>query len=188
MSSSIFLRFNAVALLAGGLLAPAAAQTARIAHLSHGGSAETLDAAADNFGLGDAVFFVDSIRLLSDTTALEFGSWQGVMIKKEQSKERVRTLKFSSRQVGHSQVSAKSYVEQTARFHPKLKILAYDTLPPVLKKQKAKRKKSAYLPAVPTPPQHPGLGLGVAVLLTLAGAGWLLGGPDRRPLADPARG
>jgi len=172
--------FVLVALVA--CLHQAVAQTARIAHLSHGGSAETWEVAADNFGELAPVFEVDSIRFLSDTTTLEYGSWQG---RHNTRTDKTTTYQFNSRLWGDNHVSAKSYVEQSRRYRPQIKIVGYDTLPPapkpapVLKKQKTKRKKAAFLPPAPAPPRHPGAGLVVVTLLVCAGAGWLLGG--RRP-------
>lgn len=185
-------RVYAAALLVSGLALPAPAQTARIAHLSHGGSLETLAAAEalDNFGLPSPKFIVDSIRFLSDTTALEYGTWRWAR-GSDLEKEKVRTHKFSSRQAGDSPIPAKKYVEQKARYQPALKVLAYDTLPapaPVLKKQKTKRKKAALLITLPAePPRQYGLWLGAACVLGLAGAGWLLGGRAQPGLA-PAHG
>jgi hypothetical protein len=59
----------------GSAASPAAAQTGRIAHYSHGGSAATLDAevaAADNFGY-PVSFVVQEIRRISDSTAVRRG-------------------------------------------------------------------------------------------------------------------
>ncbi|GAA4364563.1 hypothetical protein GCM10023185_34180 [Hymenobacter saemangeumensis] len=169
---------------------PAIGQTARIAHLSHGGSLATLAPELDNFGEPIPYFAVDSVRLISDSTALEYGEWRWAW-RTEQEKEKMRTHKFSSRQGGAARASARSYVEQTARIHPNLKVLSYDTLPsvpaPVPKKQKAKRKKAALLMPLPAEPPRPyGLWLSAAFILTLAGAGWLLSGPDQRPRTLPA--
>ena len=44
-----------------------------------------------------------------------------------------------------------------------------------LKKQRTKRKKSAFLSSALAPPQYPGVALAVAAILVLTGAGWLLG-------------
>ena len=166
--------------------APAAAQTARIAHLSHSGSLETLDAAADNFGLPSPTFMVDSVRLLSDTTALEYGQLFRIRRNDKWARNETRTIRFSSRKERQQQIQ--TYQQQ----RPAIKIISYDTLlksatpqlqsgAPTLKKQKTKRKKSAFLPAVPAPPQHPGVALAVAAILVLTGAGWLLGEPKPRP-------
>lgn len=62
-----------------------------------------------------------------------------------------------------------------------MKVLGFDSVAkpaapaPVLNKQRTRRKKSAFLPAVPALPQHPGVALAVVFILTLGGAGWLLG-------------
>jgi hypothetical protein len=169
-----------VAALVGGRAQRSAAQTARIAHLSHSGSLEALDVAADNFGELAPVFEVDSIRFLSDTTTLEYGSWQGHHNTRQ---DKTTTYQFNSK-LWENHVSAQSYVEQSRRYRPQIKVVGYDTLPPmpkpapVLKKQKTKRKKAVAL-TMPTPPTHPGVGLAVVAILAFAGAGWLLG--QRRP-------
>jgi hypothetical protein len=170
-------RFLFLLTLAIGQTYAAPAQTARIAHLSHAGSLETLatDAAADNFGLPDPIFIADSIKFLSDTTTLEYGKWdaRGHSLRSEN----VRTYQFASRYQGQYKVSVKSYITEKKMYQPGVKILAYDTIPqaaPVLKKQKTKRKKSTFVPAVTNPP-HPGVGGVVVAILLFAGAGWLLG-------------
>ena len=72
------------------------------------------------------------------------------------------------------------------------KLIGFDTVaksaapaPPV-QQPKTKRKKAGVgaLP-LPAPPRHPGVWLGVALVLALSGWGWLLG--ERRPTsAQPA--
>ncbi|MBO2008247.1 hypothetical protein [Hymenobacter negativus] len=164
--------------LIAGLARPALAQTARIAHFSHSGSMATLNVLADNFGEVAPYFVVDSIKFLSDTTTLEYGSWQG---HRNVPTDKTSIHQFNSRLWGDNRVSAKSYIEDVRSARPQLKVVGYDTLlptqkpTPVLKKQKTKRKKSAFIPVTPVPPQHPGVMLAVAAILVLTGAGWLLG-------------
>ncbi|MFD2718630.1 hypothetical protein ACFST9_07875 [Hymenobacter monticola] len=160
---------------------PTAAQTARIGHLSHGGSSvAALDAVADNFGLPEPRFIADSIKFLSDTTTLEYGKWNSYGYSDPTAK--VRTHQFASRHQGQYKVSVKRYVSEKRMDKPEVKVLAYDTIPkpvPLPKKQKTKHKKSAFVPAAPVLPQHPGVALAVALVLILGGAGWLLG--ERKP-------
>jgi len=183
-------RFYAAALLVSSLTLPAAAQTARIAHLSHGGNLETLDAAGDNFGLPSHKFQLDSVCLISDSMAVEYGQWFRVSPDDKWAWKEIRPVTFRTRLERRKQL--RLYEAQV----PRVKILKHDTIvpadapkpqAPALKKQKPKRKKAAFVPAMPAPPQHPGLWLGTALLLSLAGAGWLLSGPDQRPRATPAR-
>ena len=180
-------RFWMLFALAAGLHSAAPAQTARIAHLSHAGEVAALaaDAAADNFGLPTPVFIADSIRFLSDTTTLEYGKWDAR--GHSGHSEKVRTYQFASRYQGADKVSVKRYITERKMYQPAVKILAYDTIPkpvPMLKKPQAKRKKAAFLPTVPAPPRHPGVGLAVGLILLFAGAGWLLGG---RRAGSPAK-
>lgn len=182
--------------------APAAAQTARIAHASHGGRPETLvaDAAADNFGILQPYFVADSIRFLTDTTALEYGKWEGHRVPEKKTGEKIRAVQFSGRKLTAEVSGFYSRAEylawrQHAR-HP-VKLVGSDTtmdknkvgqLQPVeLKaKEKHRRKRAALTPppAAPGGPPLPGSLLLAAGVLLLAGAGWLLAAaPDKRPLA-----
>jgi|GEM_PF-2556308 len=171
-------------LVAGGLR-PALAQTARIAHLSHGGSVETLDAAADNFGIPPMPYFLaDSVRLLSDTAALEYGNWYRV--SEEQKKVQTHLVRLAAPSTKNpGLITKRELLKNYQNYQPAVKLIGFDstakpvTPAPAIQKQKAKRRKSAFLPVVPAPPQHPGVALVVAAILTFAGAGWLLG--QRRP-------
>ena len=162
--------------------APAAAQTARIVHLSHGGSLATLDAAADNFGVVGPYFVADSVRLLTDTTALEYGKWAGYRAKAGQ---KTRTIQFASRRA--------VYLQDLRYRQPPVKVVG-DTSAfphkavkrPFIKASNKPRRKAAALaplPAAPGGPAAPSGLLLVAGVLLLAGAGWLLAAPDARPLA-----
>ena len=175
--------------------APAAAQTARIAHASHSGSPETLaaDAAADNYGIGP-YFFTDSVRLLTDTTALEYGRWRFIE-NQMQAREKIRKVQFAScRSFGNHRANRTRYLQSLQSAHHPVKLVS-DTLPaasrasttrPVKAKTKRKRQEAALtpLPAAPDGPTVPGSLLVAAGVLLLAGAGWLLAAaPDKRPLA-----
>lgn len=193
MQMKLFTLVFAAALLGGSMAHPAGAQTARIAHFSHSGGLATLAAeeAADNFGTPRAYFAVDSIRLISDTSALEYGKWHGYHAA---GKPAVQTQVFSSHRAD-ARVSAKAYIIQSTQYQPHIKIVGYDTISksaapavptPTVKKQKTKRKKSAALPIAPETPQHPGVLLGVLLVIGLGTAGWLLG-EQPRTTVEPAR-
>jgi hypothetical protein len=163
----------------------APAQTARIAHLSHSGSLETLDA-ADNFGIVGPYFIRDSVRLLTDTTALEYGRWEGPRAPEKATKSQI--IQFSPRRADGNYASPRANYLRGLRssYHP-VKLVG-DTLPGAAKAAppqpaKPRRKKSAVMPSAPAPPQHPGVALAVAAILVFAGAGWLLG--ERRPGPRP---
>ena len=177
----------AAVLLGAGVALPAAAQTARIAHLSHGGSLAALDAAADNFGLpSQPSFQADSVRLVSDTAAVEYGRWYGYRVCKEQANEKTHLVRLAASATTNSQRPTKQeLIKEYQNYRPHVKLIGFDSaakpavLAPVLKKQKVKRKKSTFFAAAPALPPHPGVALAVALVLGLAGAGWLLG--ERRP-------
>ncbi|MDO7877491.1 hypothetical protein Q5H93_22320 [Hymenobacter sp. ASUV-10] len=182
-----FLRHSLLpALLSAAVFPRAAAQTARIAHFSHSGSEETLAEAGtlDNFGIIPPYFEVDSVQLLSDTTALEYGRWNYMHREQENLREQKTNLVTYPKRYGWGQKKqlALHYQENS----PKMKVLGFDSVAapaipaPALKTQKAKRKKAAFLLTVPAPP-HPGVWVGVAAILLFAGAGWLLG--ERAELA-----
>lgn len=177
--------------LAVGLFQSVTAQTARIAHLSHSGSAATLVTAegTDNFGIPSPYFNADSIRMLSDTVALAYGKWVDFQYHNNTAASKARyNRKTDTLQLGRNYFSNKrEIVRYYRRYHPEIKLIDFDTteapvnaLPPVKVKQKTKRRKAGAF-IIPTIPARPaGVGLGaVALILTLAGLGWLLG--KRRP-------
>ncbi|MBO2008246.1 hypothetical protein [Hymenobacter negativus] len=189
MKRLFFLLFPVVLLVAGAMR-PVAAQTARIAHFSHSGSAATLDAAVDNFGTPPSHFVADSIEILSDSTAREYGKWMGYHSSAE--KTNIVQFAYPRRNPAYGK-SVKDYIAGQQKYRPQVKVIKHDTVTaatkpgseiPAPKKQKTKRKKSAFLPATPAPPQHPGVALAVAAILVLTGAGWLLG--ERRPAQPQA--
>ena len=161
---------------------PVVAQTARIAHFSHSGSVVTLDAAVDNFGgpIPTPYFKVDSIRLISDTTALGYGRWHRI-----DNDEKTLQIRLAAQvEKKPERLTKQQLVREYQHYQPDVKLIGFDSTPvvapaPLLKKQKIKRKKSAFLPATPAPPRHPGVALAVALILAMGGLGWLLG--ERRP-------
>ena len=179
--------FSSAALLLLAVCAtPAVAQTARIAHFSHSGSAATLAEAADNFGLpSHPTFLADSIKLISDTVAVEYGRWNGYRVTKEEAKEKTHLVRLAT------PATKQQLLKEYQLYRPHVKLIGFDSTAkpvesaPVLKKQKLKRKKSAAFVVPLSPPSHPGVALAIAAILVLAGAGWLLG---ERPVAEtPAR-
>jgi hypothetical protein len=181
-----FTRLLLTAGLAVGLFECAQAQTARIAHLSHSGSAVTLDEEVDSFGIPPSHFAADSVEILSDSTAREYGRWQGY----HHGDEKTNIVRFATPRQGY-RTTKQQYLASHKQYQPQVKIIRRDsvTTPQAngpagleLKKQRTKHKKSVFIPAAP--PQHPGVALAVALILTLAGAGWLLG--ERRPTQPQA--
>ncbi|MBF9224335.1 hypothetical protein [Hymenobacter ruricola] len=171
-----------------GLLRPVLAQTARIAHLSHSGSAAKLDEAdsEDNFGgpIQPPYFKADSIRLISDTTAMGYGRWHKI-----DNKETTLQIRLAARiEKKPVRLTKQQLVREYQHYQPEVKLIGFDSTAkpaasaPTLKKQNTKRKKSVFAPTISAPAQHPGVALAVALILTLTGAGWLLG---ERRLAQP---
>jgi hypothetical protein len=80
MKKQLLGRLTATAIALSAL--PAAAQTGRIAHLSHGGSPATLAAAvaADNFGIPTtrSEHAADSLVCLNDSMAMSYGRYRSV--------------------------------------------------------------------------------------------------------------
>lgn len=170
-----------------GLLQPALAQTARIAHLSHGGSLATLDATADNFGIPPSHFVADSIEILPDSTAREYGKWTGYRPSAE--KTTIVQFAYPQRSPANRKL-AQEYIAVQQKYRPQVKVIKRDTVTaasksvpdaPTLKKQKTRRKKAVFLPPAVSPPQRPGVALAVAGILVLTGAGGLLGERKPRP-------
>ncbi len=180
-------------LLLVAAVSPTLAQTARIAHFSHSGSVSTLgsNAKADNFGIPYPHFVEDSLRLTSDTTALAYGQWRVYANSDDKKyKEKTRVVGFGR---GYSKKDRRELVRYYQQYHPNVKLIGFDstaapaTVPPmpVKLKSKNKRRKAAgnvMIPAVP--PHSTDVWWGTALLLGLAGAGWLLG--ERRLVEAPA--
>lgn len=153
-----------------GLFQPARAQTARIAHFSHGGSGATLvaDEALDNFGLHTEerpekfTRLNDSIAQVEGQQRVNNGPWQPLKWQQQ----------YHS---AHDAETAAQAVEQLRKQYPDAKFVGFEPKPG------GKHKKSAIVPVGPatSPPHDPGPALAVALILALSGAGWLLG--ERRP-------
>lgn len=153
--------------IALGVAQPAAAQTGRIAHFSHSGSAATLGARAqadDNFGEPHVYFIAsDSIRYLSPRTALGYGHWSW--------ERRIGNTDTMWLPTTMSRSAAARYWHQ---LFVKAKLIGFDSAAsPARQPQPSKR--SALGPGLPTGRAGgPGTGLALLALAALAGAGWLL--------------
>lgn len=189
----------ATVLLSGNLVRPVLAQTSRIAHFSHSGSTETLgaDEATDNFGgpplsrtplsPPESAFIYDSIRLTSDSTALEYGKWRAGYHNPEQVRSRRLVFKATTK-------DKREMVQYYHEHHPQVKLIGFDTtdipargVPHVRTKRLKKQIKSAVPSSIPmVPPQHPGVLLAVALIVGLGSLGWLLG--EQAQINEPARG
>ena len=146
----------------------ALAQTGRIAHFSHGGSAATLGAAqqaADNFGDPPTYFIADSIRYLSPTTALGYGHW---------SWRRAGNTDTMHLPQAMSKPAAARYWQQ---LFVNAKLTGFDspnpTNAPPAKRFKRRPKRAAVLRQPARPVASLGFGFGLALLVS---AGWLLAG------------
>ena len=177
-------------LLAAGCLSntnfAAQAQTARIAHLSHGGSLAALaeSETTDDFGIPPTRFIADTIVAISDTTAVVYGR-----ISRWGNGEGTRSTRaIDYGKHAYQQATATgpqsrgTAVRLLQQRYPDAKLVGFDTLAkpatpvmPPLKKHKTKRKRQegAMLPPV-TPPQHPGVWLALAAIIGLGAAGLFL--------------
>jgi hypothetical protein len=168
------------ALLGGSAPLPALAQTGRIAHFSHGGSAATLaaeEAAADNFGDPMPYFAPDSVRYLSGKMAVAYGRWQFA----HRPASTTDTIRFPEE---YSRRQAAVYARQ---LYARAKLIGFDSvsspgkispLPKPLPPDKRKKKAAGA-----TSPASSGLRLG-SLVVALAAVGWLLGG--KKPAAQPS--
>jgi hypothetical protein len=175
MAATSIVRLTLLAGLAAGLLQPALAQTARIAHFSHGGSGATLaaDEALDNFGLYTEerperfTRLNDSIAQVEGQQRVNNGPWQPLKWQQQ----------YHS---AHDAETVRQAVKQLRKQYPDAKFVGFEPKP------RGRHKKMAAIPVgpAPSPPHDPGPALAVALLLALGGAGWLLG--ERRPAQPQA--
>jgi hypothetical protein len=157
------------AFLGSSALLPVLAQTGRIAHFSHGGSAATLvaeEAAADNFGDPMPYFAPDSVRFLSGKTAVAYGRWQFAY----RPTVTTDTIRFPE------EYSRRQAAVYTRQLYTRARLVGFDSvrgpgearpLPPSGKHEKKSATRKS--------PMSSGLGLGTLVV-ALAAVGWLLGG------------
>jgi hypothetical protein len=171
-----------IAAAALGTARPAAAQTGRIAHFSHGGSAATLaaDVAADNFGLPDKLeqYVTDSLVYLNDSMATRYGRYRSVrwgasnaeLQKKPWQSYNELIQYYLGRYESQKWQEAVQALQQ--REKPKAKLIGFDKQ----LKMKGRRQKSASQSQVfSRRPFQYSFWRGVAGVAGLGAVGWLLG-------------
>jgi len=158
---------------------PAAAQTGRIAHFSHGGSVATLAAAeaADNFGIptSRSEHITDSLVYLNDSLAMSYGRLR--VVRWQAGEEELKKAKW---QPDNEQVQyySQAYhpqrwqdaVKDLRRQHPQAKLIGFDKQP-----KKLGRKKPTSQLSFPKRPFQYSFWRGVAGVVGLGAVGWLLG-------------
>jgi hypothetical protein len=152
--------------------------------------AETITATSETTAVlrGKNVFFCwgkplkDSLaRARTQTTTAFFGGRQGQMVHIEREATFACACSVATRQaVGRRLKTFYPEAELIGFEGTALPVAPVQTAVPVVKKQKAKRKKSSFTLAFPCAPQPPGAMLAVAAMLAFAGAGWLLGGRNQK--------
>lgn len=161
---------------------PAAAQTGRIAHLSHGGSPATLGAsvAADNFGLPTTrdEYVTDSLVYLNDSIATRYGRHRAVRWGASDAELQKKPWQSYSEPMQYYLGRYESQKWQEAvqalqqREKPKAKLIGFEK--PL--KMKGRRQKSASQSQVfPKRPFQYSFWRGVAGVAGLGAVGWLLG-------------
>jgi len=147
-----------------------AAQTGRIAHLSHGGSAATLAAAAaagDNFGLWEEYKYAkitrlnDSLVLVEGQRRWPGGAWQPLKVQQYHDCAR------------HS-ASPKEIMTKLRKQFPEAVFVGFEAANS--RKAKRKRRKAALTGATAPQSPAPGRWLALAVVAGLGTMGWLLPG------------
>lgn len=172
-----------------GVARPAAAQTGRIAHLSHGGSPATRGeaVAADNFGLPDKLeqYVTDSLVYLNDSMATRYGRYRSVRWGASDAELQKKPWQSSSNLVQYfwGRYEPQKWQEAVQKWQdamqasqqeqPKLKLIGFDKQ---LKTKGRKQKKSAsQSQAFPRRPFQYSFWRGVAGVAGLGAVGWLLG-------------
>jgi len=165
-----------------GAALPAAAQTGRIAHFSHGGSAATLAAAeaADNFGLPTSrdEYVTDSLVYLNDSMATRYGRYRSVRWGASDAELQKKPWQLSNNPVHYfsgryEPQKWQAAVQALQQEQPKAKLLGFDKQ---LKAKGRKQKKSASQSQVlPKRPFQYSFWRGVAGVAGLGAVGWLLG-------------
>lgn len=165
-----------------GAARPAAAQTGRIAHYSHGGSPATLAAAvaADNFGLPPdrREGIADSMVYLNDSVATCYSRYRSVSwrasdaeLKKAPWQSYNNPVQYFSGR--YEPQKWREAVQALQQQHPKAKLLGFDKQ---LTTKGHKQKKSAsQSQAFPQRPFQYSFWRGVAGVAGLGAVGWLLG-------------
>lgn len=159
---------------------PAAAQTGRIAHLSHGGSAATLAAAeaVDNFGIPSSrsEHITDSLVYLNDSIAMSYGRFR--MVRWQAGEEELKKAKWQPdneqiqyySQLRHPQ-RWQEVVRDLRRQHPQAKLIGFDKQP----KKPGRKKSTSQSQVFPKRPFQYSFWRGMAGVAGLGAVGWLLG-------------
>lgn len=169
----------------GSAAGPAAAQTGRIAHYSHGGSAATLDAevaAADNFGY-PVSFVVQEIRRISDSTAVRRGYLHNR--GERPVNDTIQFLTHDKRAIPRGDnwflpsCGLIQSLESLRKDHPEAVFIGFDKVQPPARSGKeakpAPRKPSGHIEAFPRRPFQYSYWRGLAGVAALGVVGWLLG-------------
>jgi len=163
-----------------GAARPAAAQTGRVAHLSHGGSPATLEAsvAADNFGIptSRSEHVTDSLVYLNDSTAMRYGRVR--MVRWQASEEELKKAKWQPNN-GQLQYYSGTYqpqrweeaVQDLRRQYPQAELVRFDKQA----KKQGRKKSTSQSQAFPKRPFQYSFWRGVAGVAGLGAVGWLLG-------------
>jgi hypothetical protein len=180
MKKQLFGRLVAVAIALSVL--PTAAQTSRIAHLSHSGSPATLAAAvaADNFGLPDRLteYVTDSLVCLNDSMAMRYERYRSVrwgasaaeLQKKPWQRSDNPVQYFSGRYEPQKWQEAVQVLQQQ---QPKTKLIGFDKQ--LKERGRKQRKSTSQRQAFPKRPFQYSFWRGVAGVAGLGAVGWLLG-------------
>jgi len=159
---------------------PAAGQTGRIAHFSHGGSTATLAAAAaaDNFGLPTRreEEATDSLVCLNDSMVASYGRYRAVPwrasdaeLKKAAWQPYNNSIQYYSGPY-HPQRWQEA-LQDLRRQYPQAKLIGFDKQ---LKKQ-GRKKSASQSQALPKRPFQYSFWRGLAAVAGLGAVGWLLG-------------
>lgn len=173
-----------LAALASALAFSSAAQTGRIAHFSHGGSAAVLttSAKADNFGVVPTIFEPDSARLLSKHKVIFYGRWIGSYPTPEQRKATTAIETIGAQ--GHWP-SVESIIEAYKDYYRPFKFINFDSTKASYQGNRPRRSNKALKPVPEKPsgqiqtfPKRPfqySYWRGLAGVVGLGAVGWLLG-------------
>ncbi len=168
--------------IALGASRPAAAQTGRIAHYSHGGGAATLRAAvaADNFGLPPrrSEEMTDSLVYLNDSLAMTYRRYRSVPWRSSAEELKKAAWQSVSYQVQYfwgryEPQKWQEAVRALQQEQPQAKLVGFDKQPKT--RGRKQRKPTSQSQAFPQRPFQYSFWRGVAGVAGLGAVGWLLG-------------